>query len=161
MFGLSAGEVPLPSSVDSSRIYQAFGSGGRFSPPNDGFSLLGEPVVLPHYSAMIASLRPTETISTWTWLINQGPMSPLNNVESLMFVGDSGCEGSDMTWNHLKGSWNLSLQTLGWGRYVAEARGETTNLWNATMANSFLRNGYMLLVPNGLLRVYLPLILKQ
>lgn len=161
LFGLSAGEVPVPSSVTTPNIYQPFGVGGRFSPPNDGSSLLGHPVAVPHYSAMVASLRPSETLSLWMWLINQGPFSPLNNVESLMFPASSGCEATTMEWNQLKGSWNLALQSLGWGRYLAERQGQVPILWQAMLANTFLRNGYLLLVPDGLPRVYLPIILKD
>jgi hypothetical protein len=160
LFGLSAAEVPVPSAITKPQIYQAFGVGGQFSPPNDGSALLGMPVVAPHYSAMVASLRPSETISMWNWLINQGPFSPLNNVESLMFPTGSTCDASDTEWNQLKGSWNLALQTLGWGRYLAQQWGQTPVLWKATIGNTFLRNGYKLLVPNGLSPVYLPVVLK-
>jgi hypothetical protein len=160
-FGLSAAEVPAPSAVAPADIYQAFGVGGRFSPSHDGSSLLGAPVVVPHYSAMIASLRPGETISMWNWLITQGLVSPLNNVESLMFSpGATGCDATQLEWNHLKGSWNLALQTLGWGRYLARQHGGMPILWQATMVNPLLRTGYLLLVPHGLWDGYLPMILK-
>jgi hypothetical protein len=72
LFGLSAAEVPAPSFVSPGNVYQAFGVGGRFTPANDGTALLGAPVVIPHYSAMIASLRPQEVIRMWDWLINEG-----------------------------------------------------------------------------------------
>ena len=68
LFGLSAGEVPAPWMVAQNGIYQAYGIGGAFAPANDG-SGLGTPVVVPHYSAMVASLRPEESISMWDWLI--------------------------------------------------------------------------------------------
>ncbi len=84
--------------------------------------LLGAPVVAPHYSAMTASLRPEETIAMWDWLIENGHFSPLNNVESLMFPVDLNCDPANIEWNQLKGSWNLSLQTLGWGRYLGRTR---------------------------------------
>ena len=154
LFGLSAAEVPVPSAVPETQIYQPFGVGGRFSPPNDGSALLGQPVIIPHYAAMIASLRPTEAISMWTWLINEGAFSPLNNVESLLFPAGSNCAADEAQWNHLKGSWNLVLQTLGWGRYLAQRAGNVPILWQATFNNKFLRDGYLLLVPNGL-RVYI------
>jgi len=150
LFGLSAGEVPYPSMVPKESIYQAFGVGGRFAPPNDGSALLGAPVVVPHYSAMIASLRPQEAIETWDWLINHGFFTPLNNAESLVFPASLSCDYSTMFWNQLKGSWNLSLQTLGWGRYLAERGGQVPILWQATTANPLLRRGYLLLAPNGL-----------
>lgn len=149
LFGLSAAEVPDPAIVPTGKsVYQAFGVGGR-SDPNDGRNLMGAPVVVPHYSALIASLRPQEARKMWDWLIQGGFFSPLNNVESLMFPADSGCERSEALWNHLKGSWNLALQTLGWGRYLAERAGQTPILWQAAQKNPLLRNGYDLLASGG------------
>ncbi len=152
LFGLSAGEVPDPSSVPQGSIYQAFGVGGRFTPPNDGSALCGAPVVVPHYSAMVASLRPQEAIQMWDWLINHGLFTPLNNAESLVFPAGSSCDPAVMIWNQLRGSWNLSLQTLGWGRYLAERDGQVPILWQATTANPLLSRGYLLLVPDALPR---------
>jgi hypothetical protein len=149
LFGLSAAEVPDPSSVPQGSVYQAFGIGGRFASPNDGSVLLGAPVVVPHYSAMIASLRPQEAIEMWNWLIDDGYFSPLTNVESLLVPSSSGCDSAAMVWNQLKGSWNLSLQTLGWGRYLAERGGQAPILWQVTTANPLLSKGYLLLVPDG------------
>ena len=149
LFGLSAAEVPDPSSVPQASIYQAFGVGGQFSPPNDGLILSGAPVVVPHYSAMIASLRPVKAIEMWDRLIDDGYFSPLTNVESLMYPARSGCDSAEMVWNQLKGSWNLSLQTLGWGRYLAERDDQIPILWQATKANPLLSQGYLLLVPDG------------
>lgn len=145
LFGLSAAEVPMPWVVTKPQIYQPFGVGGMFSPPNDGSTLLGAPVAVPHYSAMIASIRPTEAISMWAWLINPGPLSPLNNVESLMFPLGSSCDVAEMQWNQLKGSWNLTLQTLGWGRYLAQRQGQVPVLWQAITSTTFLSDGYHLL----------------
>ena len=149
LFGLSAAEVPGPSLVAQGSIYQAFSVGGRFASPNDGSVLLGAPAVVPHYAAMIASLRPQEAVEMWDWLINAGPFAPLTNVESLMFPASSGCDSAAIVWNQLKGSWNLSLQTLGWGRYLAERDGQVPILWQATIANPLLSKGYLLLAPNG------------
>jgi len=160
MFGLSAGEVPVPSAVAKEDIYQAFGVGGRFSPANDGSSLLDGPVVAPHYSAMIASLRPQEMIDMWAWLINQGYFSPMNNMETIMFSSGSSCDVTEMEWNQLKGSWNLALQTFGWGRYLSKERGQIPILWQASKANTFLREGYALVAPNEMSYVYLPLVVK-
>jgi len=112
--------------------------------------LLGAPVVVPHYAAMIASLRSQEAIKMWDWLIDDGYFSPLNNAESLLFPSSSGCDSAALVWNQLKGSWNLSLQTLGWGRYLAERDDQVPLLWQATTANPLLRKGYLLLVPSGL-----------
>lgn len=159
LFGLSAGEVPAPALAPKAQIYQAFGVGGRFSPANDGSALLGAPVAVPHYSAMIASLYPQQAITMWSWLISQGHFSPLNNVESLMFPTGSACSVEGMQWNDLKGSWNLALQTLGWGRYLAEQRGQTPILWQAATANAFLQAGYRLLTVSP--QVYLPAIRRD
>jgi hypothetical protein len=158
LFGLSAAEVPMPSAIPKDAIYQAFGVGGRFSPSNDGAALLGAPVVAPHYSALAASIRPRASLDMWAWLINQGHFSPLNNVETLMFPPGSSCDPMEVEWNHLKGSWNLALQTLGWGRYLAQQRGEIPILWQAAAANSFLDAGYSLLAP---VYHYLPLVVKD
>ncbi|MCB9421307.1 MAG: hypothetical protein H6667_16005 [Ardenticatenaceae bacterium] len=146
LFGLSAGEVPTPSAVAKGQIYQPFGIGGQFSAPSDGVSLLGAPVAVPHYSAMAAPLTSTAAISMWVWLIDEGPFSPLNNIESLMFPADAtSCSADELVWNELKGSWNLTLQALGWGRYLAQQRGETPVLWQAMRDNPFLTNGYALI----------------
>jgi hypothetical protein len=148
LFGLSAAEVPAPSMVAQNEIYQAYGIGGAFAPANDGSSL-GEPVVIPHYSAMIASLRPQEAIRMWKWLIAHRFFSPLNNVESLMFPAGADCDPATVVWNQLKGSWNLSLQTLGWGRYLAERDGQVPILWQAAETNPLLQKGYVLLGSYG------------
>lgn len=138
LFGLSAAEVPDPSLVPPSAIYQAFGIGGEI-PANDGTALMGHPVIVPHYAGMIASLRRAKSISMWEWLQAAGLISPLNNVESLMVTDDS-CNGA--VWNSMKGSWNLSLQTLGWGRLLAGGRNP---LYNAMRANDLLRRAYRIM----------------
>jgi len=142
-FGLSAGEVPDPASVPQQQIYQAFGVGGQFSPANDGKALLGTAVIVPHYLAMTAYRHPQEALEVWDWLINAGYFSPLNNVESLQAPPSSDCAALDLVWNHLKGSWNLSLQTLGWGRYLAERNKQVPVLWAATATNPLLQKGYL------------------
>jgi hypothetical protein len=156
LFGLSASEVPSPSLVNKNSIYQAYGIGGAFASANNG-SALGVPVVAPHYSAMIASLRPEETIVMWDWLIANGYFSPLNNVESLMFTSNSSCDSTFVEWNQLKGSWNLSLQTLGWGRYLAERDGEDPILWQAITKNPLLNKGYLILVPGESISTLTPI----
>ena len=148
LFGLSAAEAPVPARVPKENIYQAFGLGGQFAPVNDGADLLGSAVVSPHYSAMTASLNPQAAINMWSWLITNGYFSPLNNVESLTFPSASNCNSTNAEWNQLKGSWNLVLQTLGWGRYLAERNGQVPALWQATEANPFLWRGYLILAPN-------------
>lgn len=85
----------------------------------------------------------------WDWLIDGGYFSPLNNVESLLIPSSFGCESAALSWNQLKGSWNLSLQTLGWGRYLAERDGQVPILWQATMTNPLLGKGYSHMVPSG------------
>jgi hypothetical protein len=149
LFGLSSAEVPNPSQVASGSIYQAFGVGGRDPCANDGSSPPGAPVVVPHYAGLIASLRPGEATRMWDWLIEKSLITPLNNVESLMFPPGAACDCANVVRNQMKGSWNLALQTLGWGRYLAERRGQVPVLWQAAMANAFLREGYLLLAPNG------------
>jgi len=157
LFGLSAGEVPNPHMVSQGSIYQAYGIGGAFSAVNDG-STLGASAVAPHYSAMIASLHHEEAIRMWDWLITNGYFSPLINVESLAFQSNQNCDPQSVHWNQLKGSWNLSLQTLGWGRYLAERNGQTPILWQAGTSNPLLQRGYDLLAPNGssLFATYIP-----
>jgi len=157
LFGLSAGEVPNPHMVSQSSIYQSYGIGGAFSTANDG-SALGASIVGPHYSAMIASLRPEATLQMWDWLIANGYFSPLTNVESLAFQDNQNCDPQSVHWNQLKGSWNLALQTLGWGRYLAERNGKVPVLWQAGTTNPLLQKGYALLAPNGplLFTTYIP-----
>ena len=150
LFGLSAGEVPDLAAVAVTQTYQAFGVGGVIS-PNDGTELLGHAVVVPHYAGLVASLRPTRAITMWKWMEVQGLATPLNNVESLTFVDEPVCER--VVWNALKGSWNLSLQTLGWGRLLA---GDDNPLYGGLWANDTLREGYLWLLP----RVFLPVVLR-
>jgi hypothetical protein len=145
LFGLSAAEIPDPSAVPLLQIYQPFGMGGEIL-PNDGTNLLGHAVVVPHYAAMIASLRPDEASHLWRWIEIIGLFTPLNNVESFMFIDEPDCE--QVVWNALKGSWNLSLQTLGWGRRLA---GENNFLFNAMWTNNLLRKGYLIMEGTGTL----------
>jgi hypothetical protein len=153
LFGLSAAEVPDPSSVQPSQLYQAFGVGGKI-PPNDGTSLLGHAVIVPHYVALIASLRPNEASAIWEWIEGKRLFSPLNNVESFMFIDEPTCQ--QVVWNDLKGSWNLSLQTLGWGRLLA---GNDNPLYTGLWANDLLRRGYMVMWGPAY-RIFLPTITK-
>lgn len=149
MFGLSAAEVPVPAAVTPDRIYQAFGTGGRFAAASDGTALSGAPVVVPHYAAMVASLHPQEAVRLWRWLMDHGYFTPLTNVESITFAANANCNDvTSVGWNQLKGSWNLALQTLGWGRYLAERGGLVPIVWRATTANALLQRGYRLLVPD-------------
>jgi hypothetical protein len=142
LFGLSAAEAPDPATAAS--MYQAYGVGGRFADAVDG-SATGTAVIIPHYAALAASLNPSAAIMMWNWLIENGYFTPLNNVESLTFPTNTGCDPATATWNHLKGSWNLALQTLGWGRYLAERAGQTPILWEAAWTNTLLSRGTQLL----------------
>ena len=102
LFGLSAAEVPAPDAVAPDLIYQPFGVGG-VAPANDRRGLLGHGVVAPHYIALISSLRPRAAIAAWEELEAAMLFTPLNNVESLMIVDDSGDCG-EIVWNAQKGS---------------------------------------------------------
>jgi hypothetical protein len=58
----------------------------------------------------------------------------LNNVESF------GVDGAgDLHWNSLKGSWNLSLQTLGAGRALSGGR---YLAYRSLKKNAFLKKGF-------------------
>jgi hypothetical protein len=140
LFGLSAGEMPNGD-------YLTLGVGGSDGPPETGVERLGAPAITPHYAGLIASLRPDEAIQMWDWLIDNGLFTPLNNVESLMFPPSAPCDRSGVLWNHSKLSWNLALQTLGWGRYLAERQGLEPVLWRVATNNAMLRDGYRVLVP--------------
>ena len=145
--GLSAAEVPDPSIAPPDRIYQAFGVGGRWvTEPIDGSQLLGSRVIIPHYAGMVSELTPQESIAMWHWLIEEAGFSPLNNIESLMFESGSDCESNYLKVNMLKGSWNLLLQSLGWGRYLVGKSSQEPNIWEATSDNKFLHSGYNRLV---------------
>lgn len=138
LFGLSAGEMP-------DGTYLTLGVGGSAQPPETGAERLGAPAITPHYAGLIASLRPDEAIRMATWLITNGLFTPLNNVESMMFPPGASCDRSGAVWNHSKLSWNLALQTLGWGRYLAERQEMEPILWRAVAENPLLRDGYCLL----------------
>jgi hypothetical protein len=138
LFGLSAGEMP-------DGTYLTLGVGGSDQPPETGAERLGAPAITPHYAGMIASLRPEAAIRMWDWLIANGLFTPLNNVESLLFPPGAPCDRSGAVWNSSKLSWNLALQTLGWGRYLAVRQELEPVLWRAATQNPLLRDGYCLL----------------
>lgn len=149
LFGLSAAEMPPLGRVAPGSEYQALGVGGRFAITNDGTAAVGSAVVTPHYAGLAAGLRPAEATAMWAWLIAAGLFSPLNNVESLTFAEGAACAGGGATWSHQKGSWNLALQTLGWGRYLSERGGQVPLPWRGALANPLLRAGYGRLAPGG------------
>jgi hypothetical protein len=138
LFGLSAGEMPNGD-------YLTLGVGGSDRPPETGAERLGAPAITPHYAGLIASLRDEAATDMWDWLLANGLFTPLNNVESLLFPPGAPCDGSSVVWNSSKLSWNLALQTLGWGRYLAERQGLEPVLWRAATENPLLRTGYCLL----------------
>jgi uncharacterized repeat protein (TIGR01451 family) len=147
LFGLSAAEIPDPSAVTypHTQTYQTFGVGGTIS-ATDGITLLGHAVIVPHYAAMIASLHPDEASAFWGWIETKTLFTPLNDVESFMFDDDKPtptCQ--QVVWNDLKGSWNLSLQTLGWGRLLA---GSDNPLYQGMRANDMLKRGYLSMRPS-------------
>jgi hypothetical protein len=154
LFGLSAAEVPDLSTVVVTDTYRAFGVGGVIS-PTDGIDLFGHAVIVPHYAALIASLRPAEAVAFWEWIEAKGLFTPLNNVESFMLVDEPACK--HLVWNALKGSWNLSLQTLGWGRLLA---GDNHPLFAAVWSNHALRRGYTVMWKPAY-RTFLPVILRR
>jgi hypothetical protein len=140
-FGLSAAEVPDPARVQAAQIYQAFDVGGEI-PPNDGAALLGHAVVVPHHGGLVASLRPAQAAAFWQSIESKGLFTPLNNVESPMFLDEPAC--GVVGWNALKGTWNLGLQTLGWGLLLA---GDGNPLYAAAQSNNRLRHAYLVLCP--------------
>lgn len=107
LFGLSGAERPEGWHTNDSEIYQAYGTGGRTSPPNDG----DRRVVAPHYCGMVASLAPAAASNMWASLKQMGLVSPMNMVESLAMNPSTG--ELEMV-NFLKGSWNLALFCEGW-----------------------------------------------
>lgn len=133
LFGISAGEVPEPWTVQEDKVYGAWGVGG-YSPANDGSALVGYPILAPHYAALISPEHPSEFEGVFTFLIGNGIFTPLNNVES--FGLD---ENEQVRWNSLKGSWNLSLQTLGLGRLLSGGRYRP---YTALTLNVLLSAGY-------------------
>ncbi len=142
LFGLSAGEVPdVVVNPGIAVDYKPYGTGGK-STPEDGN---GEVVTL-HYSGMVADKRPAEAIRMWEalrdrnidFLQNRIIISPLNNMESMRVDKNTG----KMTVNHLKGSWNLSLQAEGWALADPVIRAD---LHAAVQNNAFLKRGYDIL----------------
>ena len=135
LFGLSAAEPP------EGNDYQAYGIGGMAS-YNDGDS----EVIVLHYSAMISDIRIDKAKGLWQVLRDKTAgfigdnviISPLNNMESMRVDKNNG----EIVVNHLKGSWNLSLQAEGWAMADPLIRDE---LESAILNNSFLYSGYTLL----------------
>jgi len=136
LFGLSATEVPEPWSVPEENVYGAWGVGGHNGQANDGSSLVGYPIIAPHYPAILAAEHPADFESIFKYLIlKKKILTPLNNVESFG-IDESG----RLCWNSLKGAWNLSLQLLG----VSHALSENNYLpYQSLEKNDFLREGFI------------------
>jgi hypothetical protein len=134
LFGVSASEVPEPWLFDEDTdIYHGWGIGGRI-PADDGFGMMGYPILAPHYVAMVSKEFPDESEQVWNYLMAQKLFSPMNQVESF-----GRCEENQNRWNSLKGSWNLSLQTLGFARMLS---GSNYLPHRVLADNQFLRSGF-------------------
>ena len=137
LFGLSACEVPEPWAVEEHEVYAGWGVGGHNGQANDGSSLVGCPIIAPHYAAMIAAEHPDAFESVFRYLVEtRGIFTPLNNVESF---GVDTNNSSNLHWNSLKGSWNLSLQALGVSRALSNGNDLA---YQALSENNFLNQGF-------------------
>jgi hypothetical protein len=99
-------------------------------------------------------LRPEDAQRFLEYVFDQNLFTPLNNIESFMYP-ENATDCEIIHWNHLKGSWNLSLQTLGWGRYLAEKQGQMPILWRSLTENEFLSFGYQVLAPLPLFVIHI------
>jgi hypothetical protein len=100
--------------VDPEDVYGAWGVGGTID-SNDGRSLIGYPILAPHYAAMVSAEHRQEAGVVIDFLLDTETLSPMNNTESFG-VDDQGI----VRWNSLQGSWNLGMQVLGLGRSLSE-----------------------------------------
>lgn len=107
IFGLSAAESPMGWDADPALIYQAYGTGGRYSPAHDG----GRTITVLHYSGMVADLQRAASEQMWNRLKQLGILSPLSSMESMAV---NPVTGAIEQVNFMKGSWNLCLQAEGW-----------------------------------------------
>jgi len=141
LFGLSAGEVPEPWTVNPLNVYQAWGVGGHNNQSNDGTAVVGYPIIAPHYAAVIASEHLQNFENLFYYLLETKRIfSPLNSVESF------GIDSSDILhWNALKISWNLCLQALGAGRAISQ--GDYLPYLMLQSENNFLGNGLDKIMP--------------
>ena len=140
LFGLSASEVPRPWLAAAGKTYGAWGVGGQGTAANTGESIAGFPVIAPHYAALIlADHRAPADAMLRRLMVRDRRMTPLNNVESL---GQDAAKG--VHYNHLQGSWNLSLQTLGAAR-AASGSSYAPHRW--TMSNKLLAKGHKIVFP--------------
>ena len=120
LVGVSASAVPEPWAVpDGDPTYGGWGIGG-FGAAADGSTLDAGPIVAPHWAMMVGAEHPG-TLDRLVWGLSQteGLFTPMNNVESIQ-IDDAG----GLHWNHLKGSWNLGLQTLGAARAAYACDGQ-------------------------------------
>jgi len=142
LIGLSASEVPEPW-LFFKKEYGAWGVGGHNGSPNDGTSLVGYPIIAPHYTFMIAAEYPKYFNDVFKFLTEKNVFTPLNNVES--FGID---ENENLHWNSLKGSWNLSLQTIGISRLIYQMQKKGYLPHEVINENQFLYNGYNIMCKN-------------
>lgn len=70
-----------------------------------------------------------------------------------MFIDEPIC--NEIVWNALKGSWNLGLQTLGWGNHLLQ---DNNPLYEAMQTNPTLYAGYQVMLP---LTTRLPLMVRS
>ena len=138
LMGLSASEVPEPWTVGEKQVYGAWGAGGQGTGSNDGSSLVGYPIVAPHYAGMVSAEHPSALDSVFGYLFSSLLFGPLTNVESLG-VDSHGT----VNWNSLKGSWNLGLLCLGVGRTLS---GANYAPYQSLRDNAFLYQGYQALM---------------
>ena len=113
LMGVSACAVPEPWAAGADPTYGGWGIGG-FASADDGSTLETGPIVAPHWAAMVGAEHPGTLDRLVRGLVEtEGIFTPMNNVESVQ-IDDDG----ELHWNHLKGSWNLGMQTLGAARAV-------------------------------------------
>jgi len=141
LFGLSASEIPEPCLVDPD--YAAFGVGGhKKGGPLTGKSLVGYPVLAPHYPAMVMAEHPGAAERVLRYLmVTRKVFTPLNDVESYGIDPDG-----ELHWNPLKESWNLSMQGLGASRALS---GKDYVVYRALTGNAFLNQGFQKIMPGA------------
>ncbi len=148
LFGASAAEPPILSQFpvrpgdDVAIPYVPFGVGG-LGPANDGSDLFAGQVAAPHYAGMAWSLAPAAAQRMWDAMQDQGILSPLNLVESV--VVQQWGSTLETHWHAFKGSWNLALQALGAGSHLLQ---NANPLFDAARTNSFLSSAMQLLAPH-------------
>lgn len=144
LFGHSASEIPEPWTVDPDQVsvYRAWGVGG-YEDALTTIDEVGTPIFSPHYASLIMAEYPAQAERLWLYLIDQQAVfTPMNNVES--FTVD---ETGEFTWNSLKGSWNLSLQTLGAARALYAVQQRDYPPYDVVRNDPYLGEGYTIMMP--------------